>query len=448
MTAQLVIDQPPGSTRTILSGDTEDVLGTVQRTVLPGGLRVISEHMPGVRSVSVGVWVDVGSRDETPTLAGATHFLEHLLFKGTTRRSAEEISGAIEAVGGDLNAVTTKEYTCYYAHVLDRDLPLAVDVLGDMLTGSLLTEDLVAGERTVVLEEIAMREDEPSEVVHELIATALWGETPLGRPIAGTRDSVQELRRDQLRRWLRSRYDAPRIVVAAAGNVAHEELVRLVRVAFGAARTPDGAVPVAPRPARVGRGPRSRRGRALVTRPTEQANLVLGLPALPRTDPRRWVLAVLNSVLGSGMSSRLFVEVRERRGLAYSVYSYLHQYSDAGMLGLYAGCAPAKAGEVLAVLDDELHRLLTAGPSEAELARGKGHLRGATVLALEDTGSRMSRLGKAELLDGELPTLGEVLQRIDAVTADDVASLAADLRRAPRSVAVVGPFDNLDVLLR
>jgi len=434
---RLRTSQPPGTTRTLL---TEEDGGIVRRTVLPGGLRVVTETMPQVRSVTFGVWVGVGSRDETPSLAGASHYLEHLLFKGTKRRDALEISSAIDAVGGEMNAFTTKEYTCYYARVLDTDLPLAVDVVCDMVTSSVLASADVESERGVILEEIAMHEDDPSDAVHDVFARQLWGDSPLGRPILGTVESIQALTRRQVVTYYRRRYRPPVTVVSAAGNVDHRKVVRLVREAFGASL--DGEA--SPAPPRVGgAGPSVRHGEVgLVSRSTEQVNLVLGVPGLIRTDERRFVLGVLNAALGGGMSSRLFQEIREKRGLAYSVYSFVSHYADAGMFGVYAGCLPSKADEVLKLCREELAKVAEHGITEEELARGKGQMRGSLVLGLEDTGSRMSRLAKAELVYGELLSVDEILRRIDAVTLDDVRAVARELLTATPSLAVVGPFDD------
>jgi len=437
-------EQRPGTTRTLLREDD----GTLtRRTVLPGGLRVVTEAVPGVRSVAFGIWVGVGSRDESPTLSGATHYLEHLLFKGTRRRGALEISAAIDAVGGEMNAFTAKEYTCYYARVLDTDLPLAVDVVSDMVTSSLVAGRDVDAERDVVLEEIAMHDDDPGDTVHDVFAGRLWGDSPLGRPILGTVESVGALSRLSLHGYYRRRYRAPRIVVAAAGSLDHTRVVRLVREAFEPAGFLHGDDPPAA-PRIGGREPRSYGGAHLLERRTEQANLVLGVPAVARTDPRRFALGVLNGALGGGMSSRLFQEVREKRGLAYSVYSYASQYADTGLLGVYVGCLPRKVDEVLEVCRDELAAVAARGISEEELARGKGQLRGALVLGLEDTGSRMSRIAKADLVYGELPGVGQLLQRIDAVTLDDVQDVAADLLRRPQSLAVIGPFDDAGRFVR
>ena len=436
---RLDADQPIGSTRTILTADQG---GLVRRTVLPGGLRVITEAMPGVRSASLGVWVGVGSRDEAPSLAGASHFLEHLLFKGTSNRSALEISEALDAVGGEMNAFTAKEYTCFHARVIDDDLPLAVETVADMVTNSLLTSADVEAERDVILEEIAMNDDDPDDVVHNLIAQRIWGDTPLGRPIAGDPDSIRSLSRTQIAGYYRRRYRPESMVVAVAGNIEHRDVVRMVRKSFGASGflDDDSVQPRAPR-----RG-NSRTpfgfGASLVSRPTEQANLVLGLPGLRRGDERRHAAGVLNAALGGGMSSRLFQEVREKRGLAYSVYSYASNYADAGMLGVYAGCAPAKVDDVLSLVREQLIQVAEHGISADELERAKGQLRGSMVLGLEDSGSRMSRIGKADLLHGELPSIDEVLTRIDEVDLGDVRELAAELLAATPALAVVGPFED------
>jgi predicted Zn-dependent peptidase len=424
------------TTRTLLQ---EDGGGLIRRTVIPSGLRIITEAVPTVRSVAFGIWVGVGSRDETPAQAGATHYLEHLLFKGTHRRSALEISAAIESVGGEVNAFTTKEFTCYYARVLDRDLPVAVDVASDLVTSSLVTHADVDSERNVVLEEIAMRDDDPTDAVHDLVAERLWGSAPLGRPILGTVQSITSLSRDVINRYYRRRYRPSRVVVAAAGNLDHATVVRLVRSAFEQAGFLDGTA--APEPARIGgHPPRPNPGVALLERPTEQANVVLAMPGLARTDDRRFALGVLNVVFGGGMSSRLFQEIREKRGLAYSVYSFASHYADTGMFGVYVGCQPAKIDTVIELCREGLSDVAERGITGDELIRGKGQLRGGLVLGLEDNGSRMSRLAKGELVYGELPSVDELLQRIDAVTLDDVRAVAGELLAAAPAIAVVGPF--------
>ena len=414
--------------------------GLVRRTVLPGGLRVVTEAVPTVRSVTFGVWVGVGSRDEAPSLAGASHYLEHLLFKGTRRRDALDISAAIDAVGGEMNAFTSKEYTCFYARVLDSDLPLAVDVVGDLVTSSVIRAADVDAERGVILEEIAMHDDDPTDMVHDQFAQVLFGGGPLARPVLGTAESIESIGRGAINGYYRRRYRPQDIVIAAAGNLDHARVVRLVRKAFGAAGMLDGtAVPGAPR---GGRSARTSTGTRVVRRTTEQANVVLGGPGVARTDDRRFALGVLNAALGGGMSSRLFQEIREKRGLAYSVYSYHAQYADTGLFGVYAGCVPRKVDEVLAICRDEVDKVAAAGITLEELERGKGQLRGSLVLGLEDTGSRMSRIGKAELVYGELLSVDDVLARIEAVTLDDVAAVAGDLLAVRPTLAVVGPFDE------
>ena len=418
---------------------------TVTRTVLPGGLRVITESLPAVRSAAFGIWAGVGSRDEGPAHYGATHYLEHLLFKGTRRRTALDISAAMDAVGGELNAFTGKEYTCYYARVLDADLPLAIDVLSDMVTSSLIEPKDVDAERGVILEEIAMNDDDPADTVHEAFGAQLFGDTPLGRPILGSVDSINSITREQIAEHYAARYTPDNLVIAAAGSLDHAEVVELAHRAFGPVLTGE-AGPVPPRLA-PGGTPAGAAGTGvrLVSRGIEQANLVLGCVGLSRTDDRRFALGVLNAALGGGMSSRLFQEVREKRGLAYSVYSFSSQHADTGMWGIYAGCLPAKADDVLAICRDEITKVVSAGLTDGELDRGKGQLRGSIVLGLEDPSSRMSRLGKSELVYPRLEPVDEILASIEAVTHDEVRAVAAEVLARPKALAVVGPFDDAGV---
>jgi predicted Zn-dependent peptidase len=439
---RLDADQKPGSTKTLISGADGAV---VRRTVLPGGLRVITESMPAVRSVAFGVWVGVGSRDETPALAGSSHYLEHVLFKGTKRRDALEISAALDAVGGEMNAFTAKEYTCFYARVLDDDMPLAVDVISDMMTSSLVRTADVDSERGVILEEIAMHEDDPGDVVHDAFAEALFGDTPLGRPILGTVESINALQRTAINGYYRRRYRPENMVVAVAGSVDHAKVVKQVAKAFKPLLDEAGQLERGPSGPRIGgRAPKALSVVNVVRRPTEQAHLMLGVPAFSRADDRRFALGVLNGALGGGMSSRLFQEIREKRGLAYSVYSYASHHAETGYFGVYAGCQPKKAAEVLDICREQLALIAESGIDAEELARGKGQLAGGMVLGLEDTGSRMSRLGKSELVYGELPTVDEVLARVRAVTLDDVQAVARDVLSAKPTLAVIGPFDEGD----
>ncbi|CAN5401568.1 pitrilysin family protein [soil metagenome] len=433
--------QKVGSTRTLSTvrdGDGQ-VTSRVKRTVLPGGLRVVTEQMAGARSATIGVWVNVGSRDENATLHGCSHFLEHLLFKGTHERSALDISVALDEVGGEFNAFTAKEYTCFHARVLDEDLPLAVDVIGDMITASVIASEDVEAEREVILDEIAMHDDDPDDVVHNLFAEQTWGsDSPLGRSIAGTVESITALDRARIMRFYKRHYRPENMVVAVAGNLDHAAVVRDVRRSFGRRNFLAGdGVPVPPRT-----GARSvavRPGKVETTRPFEQVNLVLGMEGQRRDDPQRFALGVLNTALGGGTSSRLFQEIREVRGLAYSVYSFASHHADSGVVGVAVGCLPAKLDEVLATLRAELAKVAADGITEEELARGKGQLRGGLVLGLEDSASRMSRLGRAELVHDELLEIDDVLARIDAVTLDEVRAVAAEVFARPEILAIVGP---------
>lgn len=427
---------PRADTRTLLrEGDG----GLVRRTTLPGGLRIITEQVPGVRSVAFGVWVNVGSRDETGGQMGSAHYLEHLLFKGTSKRSAMDISASIEAVGGDLNAFTTKEYTCYYARVLDSDLPLAIDVVCDVVTDALIRSEDVEAERGVILEEIAMHDDDPTDLVHEEFAAAMFGDTPLGRPILGTVATIEGISRNSINQFYRRRYRPESMVIAAAGHLDHATVVRLVRKAFEGVLD-DSVEASAPRRPRRARSHAA--GVKVTKRITEQANLVLGVPGFRRTDDRRYAMSVLSTAFGGGMSSRLFQEIREKRGLAYSVYSYAQGFSDDGLFGIYVGCQPAKVDTVLDVCLTEMERLAADGLTADEIARGKGQVRGGTVLGQEDTGARMTRIAKSELHGDPLLSIDDLLGRVDAVTSDDIARVAAELLDAPRTLAVIGPFDE------
>ena len=414
------------------------MVSTIRRTVLPGGLRVVTEQMAGVRSASIGVWVGVGSRHETPSLHGCSHFLEHLLFKGTRERSAMDISVALDAVGGEFNAFTAKEFTCFHARVLDHDLPIAVDVLGDMISNSVIEAADVEAERDVILDEIAMHDDDPDDVVHNLFAQQAYGDSPLGRPIAGTEESITALTRAQVARFYRRHYRPANMVVAVAGNVDHETVVADVQRAFARNGFLDGdEEPVRPQTSVRARRPRP--GELRTIRQLEQVNLVLGVQGMTRTDERRFALGILSTALGGGTSSRLFQEVREARGLAYSIFAFGSSHADAGLVGVAAGCLPSKYDEVLAVVREVLAEVARDGITDEELVRGKGALRGGLVLGMEDSGSRMSRLGKAELVHDEMLSLDEVLERIDAVTLDEVQALARELFGQPQILAVVGP---------
>ncbi len=412
----------------------------VRRTVLPSGVRVLTERVPGSQSATVGFWVAVGSRDEEPVTYGSTHFLEHLLFKGTATRTALDIAVAFDSVGGEHNALTAKEYTCYYAKVRDRDLEMAVRVLADMFASSVLDAEEFENERGVILEELAMADDDPGDVAGERFFEAVFGEHPLGRPIGGNPESIGAVTRDAVWQHYRQNYRPRDLVITVAGAADHDRIVEVAVAALEEAGWDLGAaaLPVArrdPAPGLVERGSPL----ALVERPLEQVNLYLGMGGLAAADDRRPALTVLNSVLGGGMSSRLFQEVREKRGLAYSVYSFASSYSDAGVVGLYAGCSPKRAADVAELMLAEFRRLAADGISDDELRRARGQLAGASALALEDSDTRMSRLGRSELTLGEFADLDETLRRIDDVAASDVRELAAELVERPLSVAAVGP---------
>jgi predicted Zn-dependent peptidase len=438
--ASAPVPVPVGQTQVL---DVDEFGGRVERTELPSGLRVLTETMPGVLSATVGIWVGVGSRDETDDVAGSSHFLEHLLFKGTGSRGALEIATAMDAVGGEMNAFTAKEHTCYYANVLASDLPLAVTLLSDLVTEACNTAADLESERTVVLEEIAMRDDEPSDAVHDLFSETLFGDTPLGRSVLGTVESIEELTRDDVDEWYRSRYAMPSIVVTAAGRVDHQQVLDLVTAAFGdrlggAAR---------PAPLRLGDGAPDRPARpaGLISRRTEQTHLLLGTPAMGRLDERRYAAAVLDTAVGGGMSSRLFQEIREKRGLVYSVGSSLSHYAGAGAFSVYAGCSKKRVPEVLRLIRSELDRVAAEGITAEEVARGRGQLKGGFVLGLEDTGSRMSRLGKSELSFGVYEPVRDVLARLDAVDEEQVRAVATELFGQETCLAVVGPYRESDL---
>lgn len=410
----------------------------VRRTTLPNGLRIVTEFIPGVRSAAVGAWIGVGSRDETPRQLGAAHFLEHLLFKATRRRSAWELSASIEAVGGEMNAFTTKEYTCFYARVLDRDMPLAIDIVCDLVSDGLLASADIESERGVILEEIAMTEDDAADGVHDLAMAAHFGDTPLGRPILGTIDSVAGLSPRGIRSFYRGRYTPSNMVIAVAGNLDHASVVRAVRRSLIGFEDLPEADPVS-WPERTMRSSRLAGSVSVVQRPTEQANVVLAYTGIPRHDDRRYALAVLNAVLGGGMSSRLFHAIREQRALAYSVYSFATHFLDTGLVGVYAGCLPAKVHDVVSISRDMLAEIAAQGVTADELERGRGQVAGGLVLSQEDTGSRMSRIGRSELLFGHVPSISEVLERIDEVSFDDVRAVALDVLSAQPTLAVIGP---------
>ena len=414
---------------------------SVKRTVHSSGLRIVTEEVPSVRSAAVGIWVNVGSRDDAPATAGASHFLEHLLFKGTKSRTALEISSSIESVGGEMNAFTSKEYTCFYARVIDTDLPMAIDVVSDLITSSIVTALDVDAERKVVLEEIAMRDDDPSDLVHDLFSDTYYGDTQIGRPILGTVDSINKMSRNTVFNYYKKKYQPSDLVVAVAGNIKHKRVVAMVEEALSRDNFLDviGSPNIRPNTT-IKRGPQTPVG--LMYRKTEQAHMLYGMEGVPRADDRRFAMGVLSAALGGGMSSRLFQEIREKRGLAYSVYAYSQQYAGTGTIGFYAGCNPTKAIEVVEIIREVLADVADHGMSHEEIERAKGAVRGSLVLSQEDSGSRMSRIGKNEIVYGQVMDFDDILKAISRVSAEDIRQIASEYLTKTPTLALVGPFKN------
>jgi predicted Zn-dependent peptidase len=415
----------------------------VETTVVDGGLTIVTEHMPDVRSVSLGFWVGTGSVDEPESTAGASHFLEHLLFKGTEERSARQIAELVDAVGGDMNAFTTKEHTAFYVRLLAGSVDLGLDILSEIIWAPALRPDELEAERQVILDEILMHGDEPAEEVHDLFNSAMYPGHPLGRDVLGLEETVSAATRDEIVAFHRHHYRTGNVVVTAAGLIDHGAIVDgvVTRLDKAAAEIGRHVLTGGGRPQRRSpQGPALRR--LVVNRPTEQAHVMVGMPGYDRNHPDRQVLNVLDHILGGGMSSRLFQTVREERGLAYNVYSYRTGYQGAGDFAVYAGTAPAKAPEVLKLITEELDKMASHGPSESELTAARSHIRGATALGLEDSGARMSRLGRSQLAQGRVPSLAELDDEIAAVTVDDLARVAAEVLGGPRSLVVLGPFDD------
>jgi predicted Zn-dependent peptidase len=406
----------------------------IETSVLPSGIRLVTETMADVRSVAVAYWVGSGSRDESDELAGASHFLEHLLFKGTPTRSAAAIAEALDEVGGDCNAFTTKEYTTFYVRLLSEHLPLGLDILSEIMWDPALRPSDVDAERTVILDEILMHADEPADLVAEQWQNSLFPGHALGRDTLGTQATVGDLDAGDIRRFFEHHYRPGNMVVSVAGDCTHEGVAADLERRF-TGQTGGTA------PDRTAPGPTTERLR-VVRRPTEQAHVVYGVRSVSRFDEHRFALAVLNHVLGGGLSSRLFQKVREERGLAYSVWSERATYQDAGSLAVVVGTAPDNVDEVLRIVTGELELLAAHGITDRELAVAKGNLRAEMLLSGEDSGARMGRIGAAMLLHGEVLKIDEVLARIEAVDRDQVLARAQELVEAPRTLSAVGPFDE------
>jgi predicted Zn-dependent peptidase len=410
----------------------------VKKTTLASGLRVLTETMPAVRSASIGIWADVGSSLERKAQRGISHVVEHMLFKGTERRNAREIAETMDGVGGNLNAFTDKETTCYYAKVIDRHVPLALDVLADMFLHSTFDPQELAKEQKVVLEEIKMYDDSPDELIHDLFLQTMWSNSNLGDPTIGFNDTVMAITPDDLREHMRRHYAPNSVVVAAAGNVEHERFVELVAENFaGFDGRSDSFEPDAPRttPATMIRQKES-----------EQAYVVLGSRGLSVRDERRYALSVLDTALGGGMSSRLFQEIREKRGLVYTVYSFQAAYRAAGLFGIYAGTSPENVQPCIDVMTEQLKLVRDLKIGENELQLAKEHIKGNLTLSLEASSSRMIRLGRNEFALGRQVAAEEIEERIDAVTADEIRTLASELFAEDQlGLCILGPVDEASI---
>lgn len=405
-------------------------------TTLDNGLRIITHHMPSVHSVAIGCWVDTGSRDESGPEAGASHFLEHLLFKGSDTWSARDISETFDGIGARHNAFTSKEYTCYWTRMRDADLPLGIEILGEMLQRPAFRQEEIDSERHVVLEEINMNEDDPTDVAHELFVEALWAGHPLSPPILGTTDSITEMSRGTIEEYWSRRYTPKSTVIAVAGNLP-SDLTSLVTERFGSWEGP----PIS----RSLESPEVGSSIKVRTRDTEQAHIVFGCPSITRDDDRRFALTLLDHVLGGGMSSRLFHEIRETRGLAYAVHAFRLPFTDAGASAVYVGTTPSQTDEVMKLIRDQLHQIASEGITDEELDRAKGHAKGALALGLEDPNSRMNRIGRTEIVGMEHLTVDETVERLSAVTHEEIKDVAGAAWTGPYVMGAVGPFTADDL---
>ncbi|AKU64688.1 zinc protease [Schaalia meyeri] len=420
----------------IEDGDTR-----VDRTILGCGARVLTQTIPATKSAGISLWVPVGSRDEEERTAGSTHFLEHLLFKGTHARSALDIAISFDSVGGESNAETAREHTAYWARVRDADLDMAIETLTDMVSDSRLDGTDFAMERGVILDELAMGEDSPTDTVHDAFQLAVHGDRPIGRPVGGTAQAISGVDRADVWEHYQAHYAPSSLIVAAAGSVDHDHVCERVQAALDASPWDAGGA-AAPRPRRsTTRTPIADHEREITRRrDVTQTHVVIGCEGLSATDPTGPTMSVLLSILGGSMSSRLFQEVREKRGLAYTTYAFDVAYSDTGTFGMYAGCSPDKAAEVEAIMRAQLHDLASDGPTEEEMTRVRGQVRGNVVLGLEDNWSRMMRLGRSEII-GRYRPIDESLAEFEAVDARDVRALAASLATKLDCRALVLPAD-------
>ncbi len=417
----------------------------IQRYTCENGLRIVTEKIPSVRSVALGIWVGTGSKYENDQNNGISHFLEHMFFKGTAARSAKEIAETFDEIGGNVNAFTSKEYTCYYARVLDQHAPIALDVLADMFFNSVFDADELEKEKNVVIEEIGMYEDTPDDLVHDLIARACYADHPLGYSILGTEDVLHSLKRDDLLAYIDNRYTPTNTVITVAGNF-DDRLIEEIKARFSGFQRKEQISEVAT-PVFVA-------NTISQIKTTEQAHVCMSLPGFHVGHEDVYSLILLNNVLGGSMSSRLFQEIREERGLAYSVYSYHSSYKEAGTFSIYTGTAPEHVGQVFDIVTHILHDVAEKGITDKELNKGKEQLKGSLMLSLESTNSRMSRLGKNELLLGRHLSLDEIIAKIDRVTHESILSVAQQLFRSRLAMAMVSPLEHFpenvksDVLVR
>ncbi|MDR3270806.1 MAG: insulinase family protein [Peptococcaceae bacterium] len=404
-----------------------------QKVTLPNGLRIVTEEIPFVRSVAIGIWIGAGSRDEQEGYEGISHFIEHMLFKGTTQRTAKDLAESLETAGGQLNAFTTKEYTCYYAKVLDEDVDLAIDVLGDMFFCSLFDEQEIEKEKRVVIEEVKMYEDTPDELIHDLFSEYVWNDHPLGRSVLGTAETIHTLTREKILTYMDTHYGPENIVVAVAGKITHAEIIAKLGLFSEFRRGQKRALGVPPVGKTICR---------LIKKDTEQMHLVMGVPGLGQNDDDIYAMHIINNILGGGLSSRLFQQIREQRGLAYTVYTYHSAYADAGLFAIYAGASPVNAAEVVECILSEMDDIRNHGISPLELERTKSQIKGSLYLGLEAVSSRMSRLGKTELTYNRVLTPEEVVDKLTAVALEDIIRVMRRLwQREQVSLAMIGPAE-------
>lgn len=412
-----------------------------QKEVLPNGVRILTQQVSHVRSVALGIWVDVGSRDESDATAGISHYIEHMMFKGTENRSAKRIAEELDAVGGQLNAFTTKEYTCYYAKVLDEHFDLAVDVLTDMLFNSKIAEQDVEREKNVILEEIKMYEDAPDELVHDMFAKTIWSGHPLGRPIIGTTETVSSFNNLDLREYMKQHYTPNRLVISVAGNITHQQVVEKL--------TPLLAKLSGEQVTRQMEHPNPAAEVNCRSKETEQVHMVIGAPGLSLGHDDVYIAQVVNTILGGGLSSRLFQEIREQRGLVYTVYSYHSSYYDTGIFGVYAGLSKQNVNQAMELIFKEINDLKRNGVSKEELQRAKDQLKGNLLLSMESVNTHMSRLGKSELYLGKVYSPEEIVERLNRVTVEDTVRVATQLFQPDKfSMAAIGPWTDCGDLKR